>query len=159
MSRRLAGIVIVSIGAVALVVAGRFLSTGQVGRPGSIVVLLLGLAVAVTGLVLALRQPALNIKQGHAAFHVPGFNPTHAAKHIAIEGKTGRLWVRDNQRGERVVEPEQLLAWRVHFDDEKYGIEVTTDSTEEPILFARTGERRESADEWVARIAESRQKS
>ncbi len=120
--------------------------------------LILSVLLLAAGTVLLVRPSKPKISVGHAALHVPGFHATQAGKHIAIEGKTGRLWMRDNQRGERVIAPEQLLDWRVTADDTKFGIEATTTDPDTPVLFARTGDQRESADMWAERIAASRRK-
>ncbi len=150
-SKRLVGIALIIAGVVMLALGSRAMGAGQVHW-----LAMLGATVVVAGTIVAFRRASPKITQGHAAVHVPGFSPTHAAKHIAIEGKTGRLWVRDNQLGERIIDADELAEWRVHRDDTKFGVEVRTNGAEPTVWFARTGEARESAEEWITKIGANR---
>ena len=113
---------------------------------------LLPAACIAAGIFVALRKPKPTARREQAAYYIPGFNPAHASKNIAIEGGTNRLWIRDPDRGEKVILPEQVLSWTRDVREGSIGITFQIDEDGAPVNWFVPFLRAESLDTWAERL-------
>ena len=149
--RQFFGVGLIVLGCICLLLGFYLHSAARLGS-GLLWLWAVSLALILLGVVLVVRRGEPAVRKQQAAFHVPGFTPNYAVKNIALETGTGRLWIRDKELGERLLNQNEVQGWSPKQDGDVWGLEFRTSDTSAPVWFSRIGNTPESVDAWSERI-------